>query len=72
MQNRLKEKYMNEVQKKLLEELGLKNKLMTTMQSEEQWARATGKVKAETAPLNFQQIFYLEPLKIVSPASVEL
>ncbi|HLC37729.1 50S ribosomal protein L5 [Candidatus Daviesbacteria bacterium RIFCSPLOWO2_02_FULL_36_8] len=27
MQNRLKEKYMNEVQKKLLEELGLKNKL---------------------------------------------
>lgn len=27
MQNRLKDKYLNEVQKKLLEELGLKNKL---------------------------------------------
>jgi len=53
-------------------ELGLKNKLMTTMQAEEQWARATGKVKPDAAPLNFQQIFYLEPLKMVTTSSVEL
>lgn len=53
-------------------ELGLNKKIFTTMQSEAEWAKETDKSTIGKDALDFQKIFYLEPLKLVAPQTVDL
>lgn len=53
-------------------ELGLNKKILTTMQSEAEWAKKTGKSTIGKDALDFQKIFYLEPLKSVAPQTIDL
>ncbi len=53
-------------------QLGLDTKLLFTMERQAQWAKDTGKVTKETAIPNFRDIIFEEPLKKISPSSVEL
>jgi len=49
---------------------GLKAGLPTVMQAEAEWAKQTGKIKADIADFDFKQIFFLDPLKKIAPDSV--
>lgn len=53
-------------------QLGIEKKLITTMQAEAKWAKETGKSTVDAEALDFQKIFYLEPLKSVSPQTINL
>ncbi len=53
-------------------QLGLEKKLITTMQAEANWAKETGKSTVGAEAIDFQKIFYLEPLKSVAPQTVVL
>lgn len=53
-------------------ELGLNKKLISTMEAEAKWAKATDKTKNDVNVIDFSQILFSQSLRNILPAAVDL